>query len=247
MGLVDTEALVLRSYNLAEADKIVICLARSSGVIRAVARGARRLRNRFGAALEPFTILRITYYEKENRELVTLSHAEIVRSHFNLSQSADIVAALAYLSELLIEFSPPHEPNEYLYRMAVACADAMATVPLQTESITRYFETWILKLGGFLPDLRKCSECGVPFSKQEGAFLNAEARPRCYKCSKGTGAALSNEARERLLSTQRLGPIDFAKSSESLAAPARAQLASFTEQVLVGILNHRPRGLPAPQ
>ena len=104
MGLVDTEALVLRSYNLAEADKIVVCLARSSGMIRAVARGARRLRNRFGAALEPFTILRITYYEKENRELVTLSHAEIVRSHFNLSQSADIVAALAYLSELLIEF-----------------------------------------------------------------------------------------------------------------------------------------------
>lgn len=244
MGLVDTEALVLRTYNLAEADKIVLCLCRSTGMIRAVARGARRLRNRFGAALEPFTILRITYYEKENRELVTLSHAEILKSHFNLAQNSDIVAALAYLSELLIEFSPPHEPNEKLYRMAVACADAMATVPLETESITRYFETWILKLGGFLPDLRKCADCGAAFSETEGAFLNAEAKPRCYRCSRGTGAALSNEARQHLLSTQRLGPVDFARSADTLALSAKAQLASFTEQMLVGILNRRPRGMP---
>ena len=245
MGLVDTEALVLRTYNLAEADKIVLCLGRSSGMIRAVARGARRLRNRFGAALEPFTVVRITYYEKENRELVTLSHAEILKSHFDLAQNEDIVAALAYLGELLIEFSPPHEPNEKLYRMAVACAEAMATLPLETESITRYFEIWILKLGGFLPDLRRCADCGVAFSDQEGAFLNAESKPRCYRCSRGTGAALSNDARERLLATQRLGPVDFAKSSENLAASAKAQLTSFTEQMLVSVLNHRPRGLPA--
>lgn len=245
MGLVDTEALVLRTYNLAEADKIVLCFGRSSGMIRGVAKGARRLKNRFGAALEPFTILRITYYEKENRELVTLSHAEILKSHFNLSQNSDIVAAMAYLSELLIEFSPPHEPNEKLYRMAVACADAMATVPMETESITRYFETWILKLGGFLPDLRRCADCDAPFSEKEGAFLNAEAKPRCYRCSRGTGTALSNEARQHLLSTQRLGPVDFARSADTLALSAKAQLASFTEQMLVGILNRRPRGMPA--
>ncbi|MEO8436020.1 MAG: DNA repair protein RecO [Pyrinomonadaceae bacterium] len=245
MGLVDTEALVLRTYNLAEADKIVLCFCRSSGMIRGVAKGARRLKNRFGAALEPFTILRITYYERENRELVTLSHAEILKSHFNLSQNSEIVAALAYLSELLIEFSPPHEPNEKLYRMAVACADAMAAVPLETESITRYFETWILKLGGFLPDLRKCADCGVHFDETEGAFLNAEAKPRCYRCSRGTGTALSNEARQHWLSTQKLGPVEFARSADTLGLAAKTQLASFTQQMLVSILNRRPRGMPA--
>jgi len=247
MGLVDTEALVLRTYNLAEADKIVVCLCRTSGMVRAVARGARRLRNRFGAALEPFTILRITYYEKENRDLVSLSHAEILKSHFNLSQNEDVVASLAYLGELLIEFAPPHEPNEVLYRMAVACADAMAGLPQETESITRYFEIWILKLGGFFPDLKQCAECGTGFDQQEGAYLNAEARPRCRRCSRGTGAPLSNEARERLLATQKLGPADYASSSRGLQPVAKAQLANFTEQMLTGILSHRPRGLSVPQ
>jgi len=84
MGLVETEALILRTYNLAEADKIVVCLTRNAGLIRAVARGSRRIKNRFGAALEPFTLLNVAYYQKENQELVSLRQVEIVQSHFDL-------------------------------------------------------------------------------------------------------------------------------------------------------------------
>ncbi|MBD0370802.1 MAG: DNA repair protein RecO, partial [Pyrinomonadaceae bacterium] len=84
MGLVETEAIVLRSYNLAEADKIVVCLTRSTGVVRAVAHGARRLKSRFGAGLEPFTFVQMSYHEKEGRELVTLRQLEIARSYFSL-------------------------------------------------------------------------------------------------------------------------------------------------------------------
>ncbi|MBD0373986.1 MAG: DNA repair protein RecO, partial [Pyrinomonadaceae bacterium] len=116
MGLVETEAIVLRVYPLAEADKIVVCLTRSAGVVRAVAKGARRLKSRFGAGLEPFTLLSLSYFEKENRELVTLRQTDIQRSYFKLSQRAETVAALAYLSELVLEFAPPHEPNEKLFR-----------------------------------------------------------------------------------------------------------------------------------
>ncbi len=68
---IETEALILRTYNLAEADKIVVCLSRSAGLIRGVAKGCRKLRNRFGASLEPFTLINLTYYEKENQELVS--------------------------------------------------------------------------------------------------------------------------------------------------------------------------------
>src|SRR5215216_4935890 len=107
MGLVETEGIVLRTYNLAEADKIVVCLTRQAGVVRAVARGARRMKSRFGAGLEPFTIISLAYYEKEGRELVSMRQAEIIRSFFNLAQSAETVGALAYMSELVIEFAPP--------------------------------------------------------------------------------------------------------------------------------------------
>ncbi len=61
MGLVETEAFVLRTYRLAEADKIVVCLTRDAGVVRGVARGARRLKSRFGAGLEPCTLVSLSF------------------------------------------------------------------------------------------------------------------------------------------------------------------------------------------
>src|SRR5262245_50755961 len=117
MALVTTEAIVLRTYNLAEADRIAVCLTRSSGLVRAVARGARRMRSRFGAALEPFSIINLVFYEKENRELVTISQAEIIKSNFALASQPDSSDALAYMAELVGEFAPPHDANERLFRM----------------------------------------------------------------------------------------------------------------------------------
>ena len=106
MAIHETEALVLRTYNLAEADKIVVCLSRSAGLIRGVAKGCRKLRNRFGASLEPFTLINLTYFEKENQELVSFSQTEILRSRFNLSGNASILTGFAYMGDLLIDFHP---------------------------------------------------------------------------------------------------------------------------------------------
>lgn len=69
MGLVETEAIILRSYRLAEADKIVIGLTKGAGVVRGVAHGARRLKSKYGASLEPFTHVALQFYEKEGVSL----------------------------------------------------------------------------------------------------------------------------------------------------------------------------------
>ena len=74
-----------------EADKIVVCLSRSSGLIRGVAKNCRKLKNRFGASLEPFTLITLTYFEEENQELVSFSQTEILRSRFNLSSDAAVM------------------------------------------------------------------------------------------------------------------------------------------------------------
>src|SRR2546425_3903498 len=124
MAIIETEALVLRTYNLAEADKIVVCLTRNAGLVRAVAKGSRRLKNRFGAALEPFTLLHLTYYQKENQELVSIRSVDIVRSHFDLLADPQVLSALAYMGDLIVEFSPPHQTNDKLFRMITACLDA---------------------------------------------------------------------------------------------------------------------------
>ncbi|HEY8203712.1 MAG TPA: DNA repair protein RecO, partial [Pyrinomonadaceae bacterium] len=135
MNLVTTEAIVLRSYNLAEADRIVLCFTRSAGLIRGVAKGARRMKSRFGAALEPFTVIRLEFREKENRELVTISGAEIVKSHFDLAADIEVAEVLGYMAELIGEFAPPHEANEKLFRMVAACIEALAAEPSTSKVI----------------------------------------------------------------------------------------------------------------
>lgn len=248
MGLVETEAIVLRSYNLAEADKIVVCLTRSTGLVRAVARGARRLKSRFGAGLEPLTLIALSYYEKEGRELVSLRQAEILRSYFGLSRDVETVVAFAYMSELVIEFAPPHEPNERLFRMVSACIEAAArTTTGEINAIVRYFEVWILKLAGFLPDLRSCVDCDRRFGEEEGTFLDAEGKMRCSNCSNGLGVALSREAYAQLRATQRLSPSDFTGTARLSTLSAQREIAQVTRQLIGRVLERQPRGLMAPR
>ncbi len=242
MGLVETEALVLRSYHLGEADKIVVCLTRGAGVVRAVANGARRLKSRFGAALEPFTLLQMSYHEKEGRELVTLRQAEIERSYFELAQKAETVAALSYLSELVLEFAPPHEPNERLFRMVAATLEALRNAPDDLQFFVRYFEVWTLRLAGFLPDLRACADCKAKLSEGAGAHVNAEGRLRCLSCSQGLGAALSAEALSQLRSAQRLSPADFAQSSRRSNTRTQEEVAELTQRLIGRVLEREPRG-----
>jgi DNA repair protein RecO (recombination protein O) len=241
MGLTETEAIVLRTYNLAEADKIVVCLTRSSGVVRAVARGARRLKSRFGAGLEPFTVIALTYYEKEGRELVSVRQTEIIRSYFSLAQNAETVAALAYMSELVMEFAPPHEPNEKIFRMFRAVLEALITLPQGLSALVRYFEIWMLKLAGFLPDLRSCAECGERFDGATYGYLNAEFKLRCGLCSQRNGTALSPVAHAQLRSAQRLSPSDFAKAALDLASAQRSEVTSLTQGLIGRALERQPR------
>ncbi len=63
------------------------------------------------------------------------------------------------MGDLLIDFSPPHQANDNLYRMALACFEAVSENPEDLDSVLRYFEVWLLKLEGFMPDLRTCANC----------------------------------------------------------------------------------------
>jgi DNA repair protein RecO (recombination protein O) len=242
MGLVETEAIVLRTYTLSEADKIVVCLTRSSGVVRAVARGARRLKSRFGAGLEPFTIIALTFYEKEGRELVSVRDTEIIRSFFSLSSSAETVAALAYMGELVLEFAPPHEPNEKVFRMVRAVLEALGQTPGDMSALVRYFEIWTLKLAGFLPDLRVCAECAKPFEGAAIGYLNAEYILRCATCSRNAGRALSQIAHAQIRSAQRLSPTEFANAARDLAENQRYEVTSLTQGLIGRALERQPRG-----
>jgi len=241
MALLETEALVLRTYNFGEADKIVVCLTHSAGLIRGVAKGCRKLKSRFGAALEPFTLAKITYYQKEHQELVSLGQVEILKSHFDLSGDAETLTGLAYMGDLVIEFSPPYEPNERLFRMLKACLDAICQSQSDLQIILRYFEIWLLKLEGYLPDIRRCGECHRTFDETEAAFMNADLVFRCRRCSQGTGNALSRRLQIQLRATQRLAPYVFAQESRAVPASIHREMAELTHQLIGRVLERQPR------
>jgi DNA repair protein RecO (recombination protein O) len=244
MAVFESEALILRTYNFAEADKIVVCLTRDAGVIRGVAKGCRKLKSRFGAALEPFTLTKITYYQKENQELASISTAEIVTSHFDLSSHAEVLAGLAYIGDLILEFSPPHHVNEKLYRMVKACLEAISQSQQDMPTILRYFEVWLLKLEGYLPDLKRCGDCGSDFDENRSAFLASDLSLRCRDCTNGAGNAVSRRLQMQLRATQRLAPFVFAQESREVPPSIHKEMAELTHQLIARVLERQPRLKP---
>lgn len=247
MAIIETEALVLRTYNFGEADKIVVALTHAAGVVRGVAKGCRKLKSRFGAALEPFTLNKLTYYEKENQELVSVRSAEILKSHFDLSSQAETLAGLAYMGDLVIEFSPPHEANDNLFRMVKACLEAISQSPADLQLVLRYFEIWLLKLQGYLPDIRRCGDCHQEFNEANGAFLNLDLVLRCRRCTQGPGSALSGKLQSQLRATQKLAPEPFVHASHEVPDIVRREFAELTHQMIGRVLERQPRLRPTFQ
>jgi DNA repair protein RecO len=146
MPLYTTDALILRTYKLAESDRIVVFLTRDRGKKRGVAKNARQSRRRFGGALEPLTYGRVGYLERERRELVSLHYVEPRRSPL-AAVHGDALGYVGYFAELIDEWAPEADQNEPLFRLGVSIVEAIADgVPI--EPLARYFEHWLLRLQG---------------------------------------------------------------------------------------------------
>src|SRR5919106_1132532 len=125
MPLYSAEALVLRTYKLAEADRIVVFLTRDRGKKRGVAPHARRPRSRFTGALEPLTEVRVAYFEKERRELVNLNYAEVVRSPL-ATATPEALGYTHYFAELIDACAAEADADERLFRLGCSVLDALA-------------------------------------------------------------------------------------------------------------------------
>lgn len=149
MPLHTADALVLRTYKLGEADRIVVFLTADRGKKRGVAERARRARSRFQAALEPLTHVRLAYFERERRELVGLNYAEPVMSPL-AAASPEALGYSHYFAELIDEWAADADADERLFRLGTSVLGALvAGVPV--EPLARYFECWLLKLQGVYP------------------------------------------------------------------------------------------------
>jgi DNA repair protein RecO (recombination protein O) len=216
MPLIESESLVLKSYSLAEADRIIVFFSREQGVIRGVAKGAKRLKSRFGSTFEPLAVVRLTYFQKEDRELVSIQDVELLRSNFAAASDPAYLNAFSYMTDLLITFAPPHDPNERLYRMARACIEAPVAGAHQIGAVRLYFEYWILRLAGFLPDIGQCRVCGKQIGPGDESSISISGHVACGSCWAGAGdhQRILPTEREVFHNVQNLSPADFVVYAE---------------------------------
>ena len=150
-----SESFVLRTYPFQEADLIVSFFTKDQGKLRGVAKRARRPKSSFGAGLERLSLTRVTYLQRESRELVNLFASELIRSPFELQAAYETGLGLDYIAEVAELLLPEGEANEKFFRLMLAVIGHMYENPVNGlwPAVT-YFGLWAVRLSGFLPDVR---------------------------------------------------------------------------------------------
>jgi DNA repair protein RecO (recombination protein O) len=163
-----SEALILRTYPFHEADLLVTLFTRTEGKLRGVAKAAKRSKRRFGGALEPLTHVTAHWEEKEKQELVRLDSCDIISSPLTHEVTYPRVVALSYVAEVIDQLLPDREPNDDIFRLTLAVVYQLRSGPVWLP--LTYFDLWIVRLIGLLPDLNACVMCGEALNGSRAYF-----------------------------------------------------------------------------
>ena len=172
MALKESEAIVLRTYPMREADLLVTLFTRLEGKVRGVARSAKKSKRRFGGALEPLTYVRVYYDDRERQELVRLDSCDVLESPLANQVGYPRAVALGHVAEVLDELLPDREANDAVFRLALSTLTELRGSAVWMP-IT-YFELWMTRLMGYLPQLSECIVCGRTLNGSR-AFFHALA------------------------------------------------------------------------
>src|SRR5467141_2003436 len=229
----ETEAIILKTFALGEADRLVSFLGRSSGRVRGVAAGARRIKNRYGSTLEVLSHVQIWYVEKETRELVRIQQTDLLESFHKAQSDYGLSTGLAVISEVSELILPEHEVSEPMFRLILLAAREVERTGDWRLPLS-YFAFWTVRLGGWLPRFDRCVACDTLFG-QHAAFYDAhQAGLFCEKCRRSGMKPLHLEARNlaERFAGERLDHISYEKSMHASAGELREAALSWIEHHL---------------
>lgn len=209
MKIERTEAIILHTMPARERDKMVVFLTPDHGKRKGWAYGARAIRSRFGAALEPLAKVRIGYAERESDEVVRIESVDLIRSLFPAQQNLISSVAATYIAELVDTYAQPNDPAELMYRLLDRTSEALLE-GAYAVAVVAYAEIWTLKLAGIFPSLRNCAECGEALARP----LHFDARQASFSCANCAGrdrALISNEAIDAIEAAVRMPVAEFAR------------------------------------
>jgi DNA repair protein RecO (recombination protein O) len=190
--IVRSEAICLRVQDFHESSKLVTFFTLERGKVSCLAKGARRLRSKFGAALDLFAQSRIIYYSHETRTLFTLSDTELVHCFSGLALRPERFLAAEQMSEFALRVIQPHDPSPQLYRLLLNYLSTLESLPLPPPSsllpspYPALVCSFLLKAASFLgfrPELRRCLICRRPIESSRPAYFDSGRGgiicPRC--------------------------------------------------------------------
>ncbi|HYM77675.1 MAG TPA: DNA repair protein RecO [Candidatus Dormibacteraeota bacterium] len=210
MALRESEAIVLRTYPLREADLLVTLFTRTEGKVRGVARSAKKSKRRFGGALEPLTYVRAFYDVRERQELARLDACEVLESPLASEVTYARAVALGHIAELLDELLPDYEANDAIFRLTLSVLHALTGAEIWMP--VTYFDLWLTRLVGFLPELTECVVCGRNLNGDRAYFHVLADGLMCAEDKRLASSEISSESRT-LAAQMFRAPVDsFAQS-----------------------------------
>ena len=260
MPVLTSEAVVLRTWPLHEADLIVSFFTRDYGRMKGVAKAALKSRKRFGGALEPMTLARAWFAERPRQELVRLDQLEILRSPLSRPVDAARLAVLSFFAEVIDEALPEHDPQDSVYRLLVSVLEHTTAVqpeavrPMRSDPQSgpqstgpwmplTYFSLWMTRLTGLLPDIAHCIVCGEPLHGAEVSF-NSYADGVFCSLHRSAGSASMSEDSWQLAQRMLRSPVSTFVS-EPWPRRRAQDLRRFTLQVLERQLERKLRSAEA--
>jgi DNA repair protein RecO (recombination protein O) len=197
----NTDALVVRTVDFGESDRIVTLLTDTHGKIGAIARGARRSRRRFAGALQPFQVIRVVLTPRRRSELSLLGEAEVRQPFLQVTTDPARYAQANTVLEILRELTPAGEPDPRPLQFATAFLEDLenegAHLPLLAKAILG-----ALKLSGFVPVLDRCAACGRRAPTGRAAHFDTGRGVVCTACG-GAPLKMRGTVRESLLAAAR--------------------------------------------
>jgi DNA repair protein RecO (recombination protein O) len=230
MPLRETEAIVLRTCRLGEADKIVSLFTRQTGRLRAVAAGSQRTKSRYGGTLEPLSYIRLWLFERENRDLLRVNSTELLESFFDMQKDYQRHVATQYIAEVCERLLPERELNERVFRLLLATLRGLKHSG-EVDRPLVYFNYWLLRLGGYLPDLDRCTACGRELGNEPGYYGPGSEGLLCCRCRPNGATGLVSARALAVAKIVRHSPLDRWLSTEK-PAPESAAARHFFEELI---------------
>lgn len=226
MAIKQSEAIVLRSYPLRESDLLVAFFTRAEGKVRGVARAAKKSKRRFGGALEPLTYVRVWYEDRERQELARVDSCEVLESPLADRVDYPRAVALGYVAEVLEQLLPEREASDAMFRLALSVLGQLRAGAIWMP--LTYFDLWVVRLTGLLPELGVCIACGTALNGHRAYFHPLADGLMCAADKRLASSEMSKES--RLLAAEMFrAPIE-----QFLGAPwprqRAAELRKFLEQ-----------------